>query len=305
MLPAIYFQLNRAELLHYLPKELVNFMEHIVSLNKDRNASILEQCSHLDKILRENGIEPIFLKGTGLILQQMYQNSAERMIGDIDILVSPTQIESAAEVLKQHGYANFNDSTLRLPNTEKNRHLERFIHPNKIAAIEVHRFILRNQDMGLYRYSRLEKDSINFNSKKFLGLQDQLIYAVTSKQINDYGRSYLNFDFRSIYDSLKLTERGVCIPDQQQKLGSLVTDYLCFANILLNDSLKIYPETYKSKKYVKLMEQRLSGNKYLKFKVKKRHGFNYLKARTLILIKAISNPEIRTWLWLKAKNLLK
>ena len=83
--PAIYCNLKRVGFLHYLPQELINFMEHITNLNRERNEQIITQAKDLNTLLLKNNITPIFLKGTGNLLAGIYDDIAERMVGDIDI----------------------------------------------------------------------------------------------------------------------------------------------------------------------------------------------------------------------------
>ena len=49
--PALYCNLKRAKFLHYLPKELVNYMEHITDLNRERNLQIIEQAKEINELL--------------------------------------------------------------------------------------------------------------------------------------------------------------------------------------------------------------------------------------------------------------
>lgn len=86
--PDVYCNLKRANFLKYLPSDLVSYMKHITNLNRDRNAQILLQAHELNKLLLANNITPIFLKGTGNLLEGLYEDIGERMIGDIDFIVS-------------------------------------------------------------------------------------------------------------------------------------------------------------------------------------------------------------------------
>ncbi len=63
--PALYCNLKRVDFLKYLPQDLVNYMEYITHLNRDRNTQIVKQAQELNSLLLANNIRPIFLKGTG------------------------------------------------------------------------------------------------------------------------------------------------------------------------------------------------------------------------------------------------
>ena len=87
--PALYCNLKRASFLSYLPKELVEYMKYITELNRERNEEILAQAKELNTLLLEHDITPIFLKGTGNLLEGLYEDIGERMVGDIDFICSP------------------------------------------------------------------------------------------------------------------------------------------------------------------------------------------------------------------------
>ena len=84
--PALYCNLKRADFLQYLPQELVSYMEYITNINRGRNKQIITQAKELNSLLLANHITPIFLKGTGNLLAGIYDDIAERMVGDIDFI---------------------------------------------------------------------------------------------------------------------------------------------------------------------------------------------------------------------------
>ena len=102
--PALYCNLKRANFLHYLPEDLVNYMVHITDLNRTRNQKIIEQAKELNELLVANNITPIFLKGTGNLLEGLYEDIAERMVGDIDFIVSKEEYRKTISLLKRNEY---------------------------------------------------------------------------------------------------------------------------------------------------------------------------------------------------------
>ena len=101
--PALYCNLRRANFLHYLPEELVTYMEHITKLNRERNEEIIIQAKELNTLLLANNITPIFLKGTGNLLAEIYDDIAERMIGDIDFIFSKDDYPKAINIIRDFG----------------------------------------------------------------------------------------------------------------------------------------------------------------------------------------------------------
>ena len=49
--PALYCNLKRADFLHYLPQELVSYMQHITNINRERNKQIILQANELNNVL--------------------------------------------------------------------------------------------------------------------------------------------------------------------------------------------------------------------------------------------------------------
>ena len=69
-----------------------------------RNEEIIAQAKELNTLLLEHNITPIFIKGTGNLLEGLYEDIAERMVGDIDFLFSKEDYPRAIELLKDNGY---------------------------------------------------------------------------------------------------------------------------------------------------------------------------------------------------------
>jgi hypothetical protein len=61
--PALYLNLKRTNLLSYVPKDLLEYMEHITQLNRERNTQIIKQARAINNLLLENNIRPVFFKG--------------------------------------------------------------------------------------------------------------------------------------------------------------------------------------------------------------------------------------------------
>ena len=102
--PALYCNLKRVDFLQYLPQELVSYMKHITNLNRNRNEEIIAQAKELNSLLLDNNITPIFLKGTGNLLAGIYDDEAERMVGDIDFIFTEEDYPKAIKLLKEKMY---------------------------------------------------------------------------------------------------------------------------------------------------------------------------------------------------------
>lgn len=263
--PALYCNLKRKELLGYLPEDLVSYMEHITSLNRERNEQIIIQAKEINSILEAYNIRPIFLKGTGFLLQGFYEDIAERMVGDIDFIVSSGDYESSVEILKTNGYKN---KPHRLENVKLGKHYPRLIHENRIAAIEVHFRIIKEPYDQSFNYETIKNDIVRTNDTIYvLGNEHQLLHVIFNKQTNDYGYWYKTFSLRNSYDLFLLSKKTNTLEVIQsfKKHFNILNAFLASCNLLFNRINSItFLEDKASKKYVKRQLELLDSAKKMK-----------------------------------------
>ena len=195
--PALYCNLKRADFLHFLPNDLVEYMKHITDLNRERNQQIIEQAKEINELLLKNNITPIFLKGTGNLLEGLYEDIAERMVGDIDFLVSKKDFEDTVFILRNVSYIRTED---KLSSPILQKHYPRLYNKKKIAAIEVHIEMLRDNGYLFFNYKSISKSLEKDEKLHFLGYENQLKLTIFAKQFNDYGYYYKTLSFRNSYD---------------------------------------------------------------------------------------------------------
>ncbi len=193
--PALYCNLKRANFLHYLPEDLVSYMNHITDLNRERNLQIIKQAKEINELLLANNITPIFLKGTGNLLEGLYDDIAERMVGDIDFLVDLNDCKNAFEILQKNGYHHKVSELF-----DDHRHLPRITNKDKIAALEIHKSALVLNKSKSFNYSTIKNSLIKKNKITFLSNNDKMKLSVFSKLINDNSYLIKNIHLRAIYD---------------------------------------------------------------------------------------------------------
>lgn len=137
VLPSVYLRFKRNNILQLLPEELSDHLRMVYELNKQRNTAILGQIDRINRLFATVGIVPIYLKGAGNLLDQLYEDVGERMMGDIDLLVSDAEFLEAANLLKGEGYDHF--LKFYEDNQSATKHFPRLVHPTEPADIEVHR----------------------------------------------------------------------------------------------------------------------------------------------------------------------
>ncbi|MEO5788567.1 nucleotidyltransferase family protein, partial [Gelidibacter sp.] len=134
MLPALYCRLKAKGLLPLIPNDLNIYLKEIAAINRGRNEILLKEAHEVSEIFKKENIEHVFIKGMALLAGNTFKDQAERMIGDIDILVAPNQLHKAFEILTKFGY----NETVDFNYQQKNfRHLARQISKQKYGAIEL------------------------------------------------------------------------------------------------------------------------------------------------------------------------
>lgn len=238
VLPAIYCRLKSKQLTHLLPEELDTYLKEITALNEHRNLQILHQVNTLSALLKTHEIEHVFLKGAALISGDYYDDIAERMLGDIDILIAKDQLDLAFQLLKDNSYYPI-EQTLGNDFFE-HKHLPRLKTDSYICAVELHRkLFVSHKDTDLQSSNILSskelKNGIYTPSPKHL-----LLHTILNYQINDKGSLYNSISFRAAYDSIVLYNKASIDMPKDTKI---IRKYHNILGLFFGDIPKIYKRT--------------------------------------------------------------
>ena len=297
--PAMYCNLKRVGFLHYLPQELVNFMEHITNLNRERNQQIITQAKDLNTLLLQNNITPIFLKGTGNLLAGIYDDISERMVGDLDLLFSLDDYPKAIKVLRDNCYLPQSmNSYAHLPH----RHYPRLIKKNNIAAVEIHSKLLISKYDNEFNYGFLAKDAQITGGFSVLSYANKLNFSILSNQINDSGFYYKTTPLRNAYDVFLLSKK-TSAKDAVNSLDTLNHPLNCFlasCHEVFNhvESLQ-FNNTKKTTAYLSNFNSQFANPKATYRKHKRIQMYLFLKQRLTIIYKSLIYKEYRVWLFRK------
>ena len=294
--PALYCNLKRANFLHYVPQELVAYMKHITDLNRDRNQQIIEQAKEINELLLTNNITPIFLKGTGNLLEGLYDDIAERMVGDIDFVFSKENYPKAIEVLYNFGYSKVHKTTYDYPQF---KHYPRLQKENKIAAVEIHKELLIEEYADEFNYTSIQKDAQKINTIQVMSFDNQLALSIIAKQINDMGFHYKNISLRNAYDVFLLSKKtnAQVAFDKFVNLKNPLNCFLatCFQVFNKPDSLR-YNSTEEIEAYLTIFNEELNDDKLRSKRHQKTERKLFIKSRFAIIYKSFFDKEHREWL---------
>ena len=293
--PALYCNLLRANLLSYLPEELVAYMKHITDLNRERNLQIIEQAKEINELLLKNEITPIFLKGTGNLLSGLYEDVAERMVGDIDFLVSYDDYEKTIKTLNNADYSAVYVSKYHFPYF---KHYQRIQKEGLIAAIEIHKEMLLEKYADEFNYNTIKKNHISENDISFLGYEDQLTLTSIAYQINDAGQYRNSISLRNGYDVFLLSKKTNTLHSIKrfEKLFYPLNNFLAVCNKTFNSSIP-YEETNYTEEYLTVFDKILSDGNFRESHSKKINRKLFIKTRLNVIYKSIYKKEYRYWLF--------
>ena len=296
--PALYCNLQKANFLHYLPEELVTYMEHITNLNRERNKQIISQANELNNVLLANKITPIFLKGTGNLLAGIYDDVAERMVGDIDFIFSKEDYPKAIKLLRNFDYSEVIKYDYHFP---EGKHYRRLQKENNIAAIEIHSEILGIEKYRKeFNYSVVEKDSQVINEVRVLSYANKLNLSIIANQINDHGFDYKTMALRNAYDVFLLSKKtnAKVSVNALDELTNPLNCFLAACYEIFNkvDSLE-YNNTKMTASYLSVFNNQFTNSKTTKRRHKRIKTYLFLKSRLGIIYKSLIYKEYRVWLF--------
>ena len=295
--PALYCNLKRVDFLKYLPQDLVSYMEHITDLNRERNQQILKQAQELNSLLLANNITPVFLKGTGNLLAGIYEDIAERMVGDIDFIFSKEDYPKAITILRKFGYSEVEKRKYYIPETKHYRRLQK---ENSIAAIEIHKELLIEKYANEFNYSFVEKDSQVINGIAVLSYGNKLNLSIIANQINDSGFYYKTMALRNAYDVFLLSKKtnAKAAVNTLDKLTNPLNCFLaaCYEVFNTVDSLE-YSNTKNAASYLSAFNSQFTNRQTTKRRHKRIKRYLLLKNRLNLIYKSIIYKEYRVWLF--------
>ena len=206
MLPALFFNINKKNLSHLFPVDFIECIKKVYLINKARNEVLLKEAKELSELLYKDNINHIFLKGTALLLSNVFEDIGERMLCDIDFIVQHKNEKKVIKLLNKYNYFGSSpERFLTLFKIFKPRHMPRFINENKIMGLELHTELLFTGWRHIFNSKNListfrdKVKTIKTPNKPFLF--DHCIYSL---QINDKRIFNSHHSHRSIYDIYKL-----------------------------------------------------------------------------------------------------
>jgi hypothetical protein len=245
ILPVIYLKFKSQDLLPFLPEELTEHLKEIYDLNVARNNLISIQLQAITQVLNQQNIYPLFLKGSGNLLDGLYADPGERILGDIDFLVPEKDYLTTARLLEGQGYTTVSPiADYTYIGTLK--HYPPLSHPDFTAFIEIHRVPVQEKVLRWFNTGIIDLKKLTVASLKgcfVLSDEHKIILNFIHSQISNMGNAYGVVSFRDLYDLYLLSGRTPVkdtLPHIREKRKAKA--YFVFAGNALGLRGKFYPE---------------------------------------------------------------
>lgn len=246
ILPVIYLKFKSHELLSYLPEELSEHLKEIYELNVSRNNQILNQLQEITRVLNQNNIYPIFLKGSGNLLDRLYSDIGERILGDIDLLVPEKDYLVSAKLMEAEGYAK-TSATPDYMDIQNMKHYPRLSHPIFVASIEIHRIPVPESFQSWFNPGIIDQEKRTVEALKgcfVLSDNHKIILNFIHSQLSNKGHANGIVSFRDLYDLYLLSGRMAVkdtVPHIRYKRKAIA--YYVFAGKALGLHGRFYPKS--------------------------------------------------------------
>jgi len=209
VLPVFYLKFLKHDLLSYVPDVLTQHLEEIYKLNCTRNEQILLQVKEINATLNAAGISPIYLKGTGNLIDGIYDDIGERIIGDIDFLVPESDFLTAAECFKNVGYI---DSFPRYKpfSFDEHHHYPQLWKEDVVADIEIHWQPVSKQNSGRFSscfVQKSKKEVTDYPGCFVLSDEHKVILNFIHSQLTNSGHRLGIVSLRDINDVYRFAKR--------------------------------------------------------------------------------------------------
>jgi hypothetical protein len=306
--PALYLQFKRSNLLSELPADLVFYMEEFTDLNRQRNLQLIEQATELTALLNLQGISPVFLKGTAHLFDGLYDDIAERMIGDIDFLVTEKDLIKASDVMMNQGYLTVLqiDGVDILPHDH--HHLRHFTKKDEPAVVEIHRNPVGGKPANWFTSEMVfaERKSIPGVTNIFVPSdKHKFIHNFIHCQLSNSGHRHWHLSLRNFYDGYLLSKKvnaSEVLDVVEEKTKVRVFYYLINRTFNLKENTIDFDDV-KVKRYITIFDWWLDHPELYDSYFKIISFFHVIVGGYLIkIVKSVYSKTYRRYIWIRIKN---
>lgn len=217
--PSIYLKLKELDD-PLIPRQIINRLHQEYKKNTFQMLYLSGEMEQLSKLLTENQIRLLFLKGP-VLAADLYGDPSLRTSKDLDVLISIHDLKKVEDLLLHAGYQREKDGEPSVLNHWKWReHHLSYIHPDKGIQIELHwrlhPFPSKEPSYDEL-WERKRKSVLSAYPVYFLGQEDLFLYLM------NHGARHGWFRLRWLLDIDKMVRNGLDI----EKITLFIEKYQC------------------------------------------------------------------------------
>lgn len=238
---ALYTRLLALDLAPVIAEELLEVLAALRLLAEERNALVLAQAAHAVRALNAVGLTPVLLKGAGHLASGLHAHAADRLVGDLDLLVAEEEMPAAVHALAAAGYAVQSPELLHTDGTSRvDVHYPPLAHNDWPLLVELHWALLPGPLGAVLPPNELiargERISLDRAEAFVLATDDALLYNILHAEARHHAAWAQKAPLWQLYDSLLLARR--CTPDvwnQVFRRAPAYTGYIQRHRAILHD----------------------------------------------------------------------
>lgn len=206
--PALWKSLDESPSRDSPPEDVAGYLEQVYTLNGERNLALLGQLEEIVFGLNARGIEPVLLKGASHLVTDVYPDPACRMMGDLDILVGPGEINEALDVLGELRYDVKPQDRARF---DEHHHVAPRVREDRLAPVELHRGLILHEVAHLLpteiAVRNTEGVASNGWSAKILNPTYRMLHNMLHSGIVNRYYEESELDLNSLYEMHRMVRR--------------------------------------------------------------------------------------------------
>jgi putative nucleotidyltransferase-like protein len=214
MIGALAVALRDAGLRAALPEEAAAYFDEMRELCADRSRRIREQMVEIARALNAIGVEPIFFKGAGHLIDGLYPDAACRLMDDIDILIPEGRMDASFDRLAADGYEFHREAGAAPRPYDPTEAIKRAGRP---AFVELHRRAVDHAGEPVQTsaqiLARSRRLAIEGAALRVPGTTDAAIIAILHSYVYHQAHLQGTVMFRDMYDLMLLDRRTAGRPD--------------------------------------------------------------------------------------------
>lgn len=190
-----------------VPVELA--LEDLHDANAERNRALRAQAIEVVQLLRQVGIEPVLLKGAAWLVAGG-RDPGERVLRDLDLLVSEGSVDGAVEALRVAGYLPIGpdgDATVARSIAwyrERYHHYCPLVRAGSPAPVELHWALGTGAVDVALPAARVRRDAVVAGSEPSPmltpSLRDHVLLLLLHAQVSDFGQRRAALPLRALHD---------------------------------------------------------------------------------------------------------